>query len=131
VRAEFTLDGLVTAWPSLVAAARGRSRFLGEALGAARPVAVDPPEVKVAISDGSSMHAEALARQREALEGLIREAVGRPVRVVVLESSASSAPAAPRRLSDAEARAERLKVLRSRDPALETAAEVLDLEVLE
>jgi hypothetical protein len=77
------------------------------------------------------MHAEALARQREALEGLIREAVGRPVRVVVLESSASSAPAAPRRLSDAEARAERLKVLRSRDPALETAAEVLDLEVLE
>ena len=41
------------------------------------------------------------------------------------------APKGARRLSEAEARAERLKVLRKRDPALEAAAEVLDLEVLE
>jgi hypothetical protein len=34
-------------------------------------------------------------------------------------------------LSETEARAERLRVLKSRDPALEAAADSLDLEVLD
>jgi hypothetical protein len=132
VRAAFTLDGLLGAWDDLVAAARSRGRFLGEALASARPVAVTPPEVRLVVTDGHPIHAEGLARQREAVEGLLGEAVGAVVKVVLSDPPApGTAPRGARRLSESEARAERLKVLKKRDPALEAAAEILDLEVLE
>jgi len=131
VRSEFTLEGLLGAWSDLVTAARGRSRFLGEALASARPLSVDPPEIRLAVTDGHAIHAEALGRQREAVEKLLGEAVGSPVKVALVDQSAGSPPPKARRLSEFEARAERLKVLKGRDPALEAAAEVLDLEVLE
>ena len=132
LRAEFTLDGLLGAWDELVAAARSRSRFLGEALASARPVAVNPPEVRLNVTDGHSIHSEALARQREAVEGLLGEAVGGAVKVALADQLAvTPAPRGARRLSESESRAERLKMLKKRDPALEAAADILDLEVLE
>lgn len=132
-RSAFTLDALQAVWPDLVTVARARSRFLGEAVGAARPTAVAPPMVTLTLTDGNPMHVEALTRQREAVEQLLGEAVGEAVRVS-LEGVGSLGPgAAPkaRRLSESEARAERLKALASRDPALGVAAEALDLEVME
>jgi len=133
-RVEFTLDALLATWPQLVTVARTRSRFLGEAFGAARPTVVAPPAVTLSLTDGNPMHAEALTRQREAVERLLTETVGQPVRVS-LEGGAVAAGAGAqpkaRRLSESEARAERLKVLAGRDPALGTAADTLDLEVLE
>ncbi len=133
VRAEFTLEGLLRAWPDLVAAAREQSRFLGEALAAAQPAAVEAPSLTVVVPDGNPMHLEALGRQREAVERLLAQAVGAPVTLSVAEAEgvAGAQPVRTRRLSEAESRAERLKVLKSRDPALEAAAETLDLEVLE
>ena len=132
VRAEFTLVGLLGVWEELVVLARTRSRFLGEALASARPVAVTPPEVRLNVPDGHPIHAEGLARQREAVEALLGEAVGSPVKVVLSDLPAPGAPSkGARRLSESEARAERLKVLKKRDPALEVAADLLDLEVLE
>jgi hypothetical protein len=131
VRAEFTLEGLLGAWNDLVAAARSRSRFLGEALASARPLSVTPPEIRLTVTDGHAIHAEALGRQREAVEKLLGEAVGAPVRVALVDQVATNPPQRARRLTESESRAERLKVLKGRDPALEAAAEVLDLEVLE
>jgi hypothetical protein len=117
----------------LVAAARDQSRFLGEALAAARPVAAQPPDLTLAIPDGNPIHLEALGRQRDSVEGLLGTAVGGLVRLVVTDTAAGGATPAPRarRLSETEARAERLRVLKSRDPALEAAADSLDLEVLD
>jgi hypothetical protein len=131
--AELTLDGLLSAWGSLSQAAREQSRFLGEALGAARPVAVTPPEVQLAIPDANPMHVEALTRQRDAVERLLSQATGQPVRLVIANQATAPGGSAPRarRLTETEAKAERLKALRARDPALELAAESLDLEVLE
>jgi hypothetical protein len=63
---------------------------------------------------------------------LLGQASGQQVRLSLTaggESAASALP--PRRLSEGQARAERLRVLKGRDPALEAAAESLDLEVLE
>ncbi len=133
VKAEFTLEGLLRAWPDLVVAAREQSRFLGEALAAAQPTAVDAPTLSVIVPDGNPMHLEALGRQREAVERLLSQAVGAPVTLSVAEATGGAGAPAPRtrRLSEAESRAERLKVLKGRDPALEAAAETLDLEVLE
>ena len=131
LRAEFTLEGLQRAWPDLVLVARAQGRFLGEALAAARPVSADPPLVGLSVAEGNPMHLEALERQRDAVQALLGRVLGAPVRLGI--SGTGSTPATPRarRLSEAESRAERLKVLKGRDPALEAAADSLDLEVLD
>lgn len=130
---DFTLDALLAAWPELTQVAREQSRFLGEAVNAARPVGIAGSEVKLALPDGNPIHLEALGHQRSAVERLLSEVAGRPISIAIAQGG-PEAPAPPprtRRLSESEARAERLKVLKTRDPALEAAAESLDLEVLE
>jgi len=130
---SFTLEGLREGWPDLVALAREQSRFLGEAVGAARPVTVEPPAVVLELPEGNPMHVEAMTRQRDVVEELLRQAVGAPVQLSVRSGGGAAESPAPRvrRLSESESRAERLKMLRTRDPALEAAADTLDLEVLE
>ncbi|HWA16318.1 MAG TPA: hypothetical protein VG817_07790, partial [Gemmatimonadales bacterium] len=129
---DWSLAGLLAAWSDLIRAAREQSRFLGEAVSHARPVALSGDGVTLAVPGGNDMHMEALTRQREAVETLLSQARGQAVRLQLTtggEASASAAP--PRRLTEGQARAERLRVLKGRDPALEAAADSLDLEVLE
>lgn len=130
---DWSLQGLVSAWPDLTRSAREQSRFLGEALAAARPLAVNGGEVTLGLAGGNDIHTEALNRQREAVETLLAQASGQTVKLKLTEGGGpSAAPAAPpRRLSEGQARAERLRVLKGRDPALEAAADSLDLEVME
>jgi DNA polymerase III subunit gamma/tau len=132
LKMEFTLESLLAHWPELVVAGREESRFLGEALAAAQPRSVEPPHLLLAVAEGNPIHMEALARQREAVERLLAKAVGAEVRLALTDPATGegSAPR-PRRLSDADNRAERLELLKTRDPALEAAADSLDLEVLE
>jgi DNA polymerase-3 subunit gamma/tau len=128
-RAEFTVDSLLAAWPDLVAAARGQGRFLGDALAAARPALVEPPSLVLEVPGRNPIHAEALGRHRDVVERLLSEAVGAPVQVTLSDNVSPGERS--RRLTDSEARAERLRLLKGRDPALEAAADALDLEVLE
>ena len=123
----FTLDALTIAWPEIVVVARDRSRFLGEALGAAQVIEVDPPGVTIRLGGGNPMHTETLQRQREAAEAIISQFVSGPVRLTVSQAGGARS----QRLSEVESRSERLKTLRGKDPALEVAAESLDLEVLD
>jgi hypothetical protein len=131
----FTLDAFIASWDDLVAEARGQSRFLGEAMSVARPVEVAPPRVILAVPDGNPMHAEALERQRGALESLLERRVGSRVQLRLAapapDAASVRAPERPRRLSDADVRTERLRAMSAKDPALETAAGELDLEVLD
>jgi DNA polymerase-3 subunit gamma/tau len=131
--ADWSLNGLLAAWSDLTRVAREQSRFLGEALAHARPTAVNGDAVTLAMPSGNEIHLEALTRQREAVEKLLAEASGHGIRLTVTEGGAGAAapPAPPRRLTEGQARAERLRVLKTRDPALEAAADSLDLEVLE
>ncbi len=81
-------------------------------------------------------HAEGVDRKRDALAQVIGRHVTEPVRVRVTvsgEPGAGSGAAAPRgeRLTAESANAERLKVLRQKDPTLNAAADALDLELLE
>ncbi|MEP6572570.1 MAG: DNA polymerase III subunit gamma/tau [Gemmatimonadota bacterium] len=130
----FTLGGLLGAWDDLVIEARSQSRFLGEAMTVTRPVEVAPPRVTLALPDDNPMHAEALERQKKALESLLERRVGTRVQVRIAPP-ATGGPAKPverpRRLSDTDVRNERLRAMSAKDPALETAAGELDLEVLE
>jgi DNA polymerase-3 subunit gamma/tau len=126
---EFTLAGLTDAWPHLMAAARQQSRFLSEALATATITEVAPPVVWLA-AEGNPTLAEGLQHQLKAVEGLIGKLVGASVQVRMAAEKETTEPRV-KRLSEGQARAERLRILRTKDPTLEAAAEGLDLEALE
>jgi len=129
----FTLDGLQARWAEIAAAGREHSRVLGPALEAARPVSVSPPEVAVSLSDDHAR--DGLRRQQDAVAQIISRGVGAPVRLVIVDAGSPGAapPSAPRprRLNEEEARAERLRTVQGKDPALRLAAGELDLEIVE
>ena len=130
----FTVAGLETSWAAVVADARKESPFLGEALGASRPIEASAPNVTLELLDPNPVIAERLNRQREVVQGILSRYVGAPVQVALGTASANpgeNAPARPKRMSDAGARAERLKTLRKKDPALDAAADELDLEIVD
>ena len=123
---------LETLWASVVTAVRERSRFLGEAAAAVRPVSFEPPLLQVALEDAEGLFARPLAEQAGMLEEVASAVAGVPVRLSVTSASAPPLALAPaRRMTSESLRADRLKGLRSRDPALDRAADELDLEIVE
>jgi DNA polymerase-3 subunit gamma/tau len=130
----FTLDGLQARWAEIAAAAREHSRVLGPALEAARPVSVSPPEVAVTLSEEHALLRDGLRRQQEVVTQIISRGVGAPVRLVIVDATAPAGAAPnprPRRLSEEDARAERLRTVQGKDPALRLATGELDLEIVE
>jgi hypothetical protein len=59
--------------------------------------------------------------------------MGVPVRLRVVEAAATApvASAAPRRLTEAALKSDRLRAFRAKDPSLDTAADALDLEIVD
>jgi hypothetical protein len=64
---------------------------------------------------------------------VVGQAVGGPVklRIVVGQAADLPGPEGPKRMSEASIRADRLKRLRAKDPALDAAVDALDLEIVE
>jgi DNA polymerase-3 subunit gamma/tau len=118
-------------WPDIVARGRERSPMVGALLAGAEVVAVEGQTVTLA----SSGHAEGLEHKRDAIAKLLGEYATGPVRVVVAAPGTGSGgappPPRPERLTEDSANAERLKVLRDKDPTLGAAVDALDLELLE
>jgi DNA polymerase-3 subunit gamma/tau len=127
----FTLEGLRSSWEALLGAARAQSRFVGEALAAARLESVAAPEVVIQVPADNPMYGETLERAAEGLEKALAVILGAPVRLRFVAPGSGVAPAPARRYSESEARAERLGLLAKKDPALEAAARELDLEIVE
>jgi DNA polymerase III subunit gamma/tau len=130
---EFSLDGLRGAWPEIVAAVRERRSFLGEAVATAEPAEVAPPWVTIRVSGSSALFVQPLQEHAAVIEEIIGQALGSPVRLRVTAGSGvgPAAPESPKRMSEASIRADRLKHLRAKDPALDMAADALDLEIVE
>ncbi len=129
----FTLEGIRERWSDMVAQVRERSRFLAEALGGTEPVAVAAPLLTVALAEPNPLFLERLEQQAATIEEVIGRAVGAPVRLKIGGASESSPPPDPRmrRMSGASLRADRLKGFRAKDAALDTAADELDLEIVD
>jgi hypothetical protein len=128
------VSALESAWSTIVADARKESPFLGEALGAARPIGATAPQVTIELLDPNPVISERLTRQREIVQTLLSRYLGSPVQLALGSAAPGpeeNAPARPKRMSDAGARAERLKTLRKKDPALDAAADELDLEIVD
>ncbi|HEY6948358.1 MAG TPA: hypothetical protein VI297_06035, partial [Gemmatimonadales bacterium] len=132
---DFSVPALRSAWPAVVAAVRERKPFLAEAVATAEPAEAAPPWLTVRIPESGGLFVQALQEHVGLIEEIIGRVVGQAVRLRVVSGSppdaGTGAAAAPRRMSDASIRAERLSHLRAKDPALDTAAEALDLEIVE
>ncbi len=128
-----TIEAIRAAWPAVVAAVRNQTRFLGEALAASEPAALELPWLTVVMAEPNPLLADRLHQEAGKVEEVLSRSLGEPVRLRVTSSQASSAvPAAkPRRMSESSLKAERLREFRSKDPALDTAADALDLEIVD
>ena len=124
---------LASAWSEVTATASRQSPLLGQALTHATSHVVDAGTVALVFGPDSALFHDGVARQLAVMETILAAALGRPIKVKL--QSASAAPAAaerkPKRLSVEEARSERLTRLRSKDPALDAAANALDLELVD
>jgi DNA polymerase-3 subunit gamma/tau len=124
------LPPLLTAWPEIVAEVRARSRFLGEALAGTTPGTVDGSSLPLVLAESSPLFAERIQAQAAAVEEVIQRHTGQPLRIRVTVAEGESAPK-PRPLTESSLRADRLRTFRAKDPALDTAADALDLEIVD
>ena len=132
-RSPASIEAIRAAWPALIAAVRVQSRFLGEALAATQPVSLEPPWLNVAMGEPNPLFADSLEEQAGKVEEVLSRSLGQQVRLRVTASEAAVATPAvrPRRMSESSLKAERLREFRSKDPALDTAADALDLEIVD
>jgi DNA polymerase III subunit gamma/tau len=128
------LDAISTAWPEIIAAVKVQNRFLSEALAATEPAELDLPWLGVVMREPNQLFAERLHQEAAKVEEVLSRSLGQPVRlrVTAAPAGAQNSPAAkPRRMSESSLKAERLREFRAKDPALDTAADALDLEIVD
>jgi DNA polymerase-3 subunit gamma/tau len=128
-----TLDAIQASWPEIVASVRERSRFLGEALSHTAPVALELPWLTVALAEPNPLFAERLQAQAQLVEEVLGRAIGQAARLRVTEAGPpdGAPPPPPRKLTEASLKADRLRAFRTKDPTLDTAADALDLEIVD
>jgi DNA polymerase III subunit gamma/tau len=128
-----TLEALQASWPEIVAQVRERSRFLGEALSHTALAALDLPWLTVALTEPNPLFAERLQAQAQLVEEVVGQAIGQAARLRVTEAGPpeGAPPQKPRKLTEAGLKADRLRAFRSKDPTLDTAADALDLEIVD
>jgi DNA polymerase III subunit gamma/tau len=128
---ELTLESLRNEWPQLIATARERSILLGQALAATTPVAVAGGEVQLRASADHAVLVDGLQRQLAVVDELVGGRFGQAVKVRVAVEPQGGQTERPKRMTDEVLRTERLNRLRKLDPALDTAADELDLEIVD
>ncbi|HEX4632530.1 MAG TPA: DNA polymerase III subunit gamma/tau [Gemmatimonadales bacterium] len=131
-RGALTLERARQLWPGVVEQSRFTSPLLPTLLADSEVSAVREGVVVLRIA---AAHRDGIERKRESITRLLEPHFAGPVRIE-LDAVAAPAPvgnlAAPSaRLTEATANAERLRVLRAKDPTLSAAVDALDLEILE
>lgn len=131
-KGPLTVDRLRAVWPSIVAQARAASPMMGTLLAdtEVRSVAADT------VTLGSAGHGEGLTHKREAIARLLEAWVDGKVKIAIGDEGRGKGEGEtpqprPTRLTESSAKAERLKVLREKDPSLGNAVDALDLELIE
>jgi DNA polymerase-3 subunit gamma/tau len=125
--------GVADTWPDIVADVRSRSRFLGEALAGTTPGTVEGSTLPLVLAESNPLFAERIQAEASAVEEAVRRHTGRAlrIRVTVAEDPQGVASSRPRALTESSLRADRLRSFRAKDPALDTAVDALDLEIVD
>lgn len=126
-------EALLAIWPDVLATATRQSRLLAQALDHATPRLLEPGKVVLQFGPDSAVFQEGVERQLATVETILSARMGTTMTVKLEQGATGNAPAQPRgkRLSAEDLRADRLKELRTRDPALDAAADSLDLELVD
>jgi DNA polymerase-3 subunit gamma/tau len=124
--------GVAEAWQDIVDDVRARSRFLGEVLSGATPGPVEGSTLPVLLAESNPLFTERLQAEARAVEEAVQRHTGQALRIRVTVAEAEGAPApTPRAITESSLRADRLRSFRAKDPALDTAADALDLEIVD
>jgi DNA polymerase-3 subunit gamma/tau len=126
-----SIEAIRAGWPAIVVAARVQSRFLGELLASVDPAELALPWLSVVMKESNQLFAERLEQEASKVEEILTRTLGQPVRLRVTMAVPEGGPPAKRRISDASIKADRLREFRSKDPTLDTAADALDLEIVD
>ena len=124
---------IAEAWPDIVADVRSRTRFLGEALAGTTPGTVEGSTLPLVLAESNPLFAERIQAEAAAVEEAVRRHTGQAlrIRVTVAEGPEGATAARPRTITESSLRADRLRSFRDKDPALDTAADALDLEIVD
>jgi len=124
-----SLDSVRSRWPEVLDIVAKKKRVLREALGRATPSSLGDGSLTLEVANQVDL--EGLERGRSAVADAIAEIWGQRIQVVLRTNLAdvTALPAEPQRLDRRGDAQERLQVYRSKDQALDTAAELLDLEL--
>jgi DNA polymerase-3 subunit gamma/tau len=124
-------SALSEAWPEILAEVKARSRFLGEALAGTAPGPVEGTSLPVVLAESNRLFAEAIQAQAAVVEEVVQRRTGQALRIRVTVASGEEAAPKARPITESSLRADRLRSFRAKDPALDTAADALDLEIVD
>jgi hypothetical protein len=124
-------SALATAWPEILTEVRSRSRFLGEALAGTTPGPVDASSLTLVLAESNPLFAERIQAQAAEVEEVVRRHTGQALRIRVTVAEGEPVAPKPRPITESSLRADRLRSFRAKDPALDTAADALDLEIVD
>jgi len=127
------LHRLLEGWDEVVAALRDAGKgVLGTALEAGSPVAVSGQgAVLIEFDEPNDIYERAFESAKDTLLAILQRLFGGGVTRVALRRNdrAQTAPAPKERLTSEAVKAERLALLRRKDPLLDAAVEALDLDL--
>jgi hypothetical protein len=128
-----SIEAIRAGWPAIVVAARVQSRLLGELLSAVEPVELALPWLSVALREPNPLFAERLDQEAAKVEEILTRSLGQPVRLRVTSGPVGEGGSQPKpqRMSESSLKADRLREFRAKDPTLDTAADALDLEIVD
>jgi hypothetical protein len=155
---DLSVQSVRNSWPALIDTLRGdRKMMVAETLGDAEVESVQGRVVVLKTLGANALTGEMIGRYRGAIEAAAGKVLGTKVQVALVgeelpkggtrepgavpaESSQGPAPGTRHPAPDAKpaqrvtvsgAKAERTKALRGKDPALDSAMDTMDLELLE
>lgn len=124
---------LLAAWPEVLATAGRQSRLLAQALEHGVAELQEAGKVRLSFGLDGAVFQEGVERQLAAVETILTAQMGAPM-TIRLDGGATGFAAVAgkgKRLSAADLKADRLRELRTKDPALDAAADSLDLELVD
>jgi len=136
---SLSVASLRGSWPAVIEALReDGKRLVAEALADTEVVLVEGGAISVRALGGNPLTPDSIGRNRAAIAAAASRVLGAAVQVALAAPAGKAVPTAgvsgaakAQRVSVSEAAAERARALRGKDPALDSAMDTLDLELLD
>jgi hypothetical protein len=95
------------------------------------PGPVEGSSLPLVLVESNPLFAERIQAQAAVVEEVVQRHTGQALRIRVAVAQGEEAASRPRPITESSLRADRLRSFRAKDPALDTAADALDLEIVD